>query len=96
LGCCPTASYLGKISFSLYLTHPTIVYYLGKFGVYSAISNSIAFSNLAAFLASFAVTMLIVAGVSSLTYRWIEVLGMQLGKKVLNRRRPTAFRVTAW
>jgi peptidoglycan/LPS O-acetylase OafA/YrhL len=89
-------SYLGKISFSLYLTHPTIVYYLSKLGVYSAISNSVAFSKFAAFLASFAVTMLIVTGVSSLTYRWIEVPGMQLGKKVLNRRRPTALRVTAW
>ena len=89
-------SYLGKISFSLYLTHPTIVYSLGKFGVYVAIYQAITFSKPVAFFASLAVTMLIVAGVSSLTYRWIEAPGMQLGKKLLDRRRPTAFRVTAW
>jgi peptidoglycan/LPS O-acetylase OafA/YrhL len=88
--------YLGKISFSLYLIHPTIVYYLGEMGVYAAIYQTITFSRLAAFFASLAVTMLIVAGVSSLTYRWIELPGMQLGKKVLNRRRPTTLRVTAW
>ena len=89
-------SYLGKISYSLYLSHPTIVAYLGKFGVYVAIYQTITFSKRAAFFISLAVTMLIVAGVSSLTYRWIEAPGMQLGKKFLNRRRPTALRVSAW
>ena len=89
-------SYLGKISFSLYLTHPTIVYYLGKLGMYVAIYQAVVFSKLIAFFASLAVTMLIVAGVSSLTYRLIEAPGMQLGKKLLNRRRPTALRVSAW
>jgi peptidoglycan/LPS O-acetylase OafA/YrhL len=89
-------SYLGKISYSLYLSHPTIVAYLGKFGVYVAIYQAISFSKRAAFFISLAVTMLIVAGVSSLTYRWIEAPGMQLGKKFLNRRRPTALRASAW
>ena len=89
-------SYLGKISYSLYLSHPTIVAYLGKFGVYVAIYQAISFSKRAAFFISLAVTMLIVAGVSSLTYRWIEAPGMQLGKKFLNRRRPTTLRVSAW
>ena len=89
-------SYLGKISYSLYLSHPTIVAYLGKFGVYVVIYQIITFSKRAAFFISLAVTMLIVAGVSSLTYRWIEAPGMQLGKKFLNRRRPTALRVSTW
>jgi len=89
-------SYLGKISFSLYLTHPTIVYYLGKWGVYTAIYGTIASSKLAAFLVSFIITIPVVAALSSLTYRWIEVPGMQLGKKLLNRRRPTALRVSTW
>lgn len=88
--------YLGKISFSLYLIHPTIVYYLSELGVYGAISRSVAFSKLAAFLASFAVTLLCVAGVAALTYRWIEEPGMRMGKKLLNRRRPTSLRVSTW
>jgi peptidoglycan/LPS O-acetylase OafA/YrhL len=88
--------YLGKISFSLYLIHPTIVNYLSELGVYGAVSRSIAFSTLAAFLASFAVTLLCVAGVAALTYRWIEEPGMRLGKKLLNRRRPTPLRVSSW
>jgi peptidoglycan/LPS O-acetylase OafA/YrhL len=92
----PVTRYLGKISFSLYLTHPTIVHYFGKWGVYTAIYGTIASSKLAAFLISFAVTMLVVAAVSSLTYRWIEAPGMQLGKRLLKRRRPTALRVSTW
>lgn len=88
--------YLGKISFSLYLTHPPIVHYLIKLGVYGAISRSFAFSALAVFLASFAVTLLCVAGISTLTYRWIEEPGMRMGKKLLNRRRPTPLRVSSW
>jgi peptidoglycan/LPS O-acetylase OafA/YrhL len=88
--------YLGKISFSLYLVHPSIIYYLGVLGVYSAIYRSVTFSKFAAFLASFAVTLLCVAGVSALTYRWIEEPGMRLGKKLLNRRRPTPLRVSSW
>ena len=89
-------SYLGKISYSLYLSHPIIVFYLGKLGVYVAIYRTITFSKGVAFFLSLAVTMLIVAGVSSLTYRWIEAPGMRLGKKFLNRRRPTDLRVSAW
>jgi peptidoglycan/LPS O-acetylase OafA/YrhL len=88
--------YLGKISFSLYLVHPSIIYYLGVLGVYSAIYRSVTFSKFAAFLTSFAVTLLCVAGVSALTYRWIEEPGMRLGKKLLNRRRPTPLRVSSW
>ena len=40
-------SYLGKISYSLYLSHPTIVAYLGKFGVYVAIYQTISLKRAA-------------------------------------------------
>ena len=92
--------YLGKISFSLYLTHPPIVYYLIKLGVYGAISSCVCFLSLrqsAAFLASLAVTLLCrrrrppplpIAGSKSPAWR--------LGKKLLNRRRPTPLRVSTW
>ena len=77
--------YLGKISFSLYLTHPGIIYYMGKDGVYEYISRMFGSSPIFAFMTSVIVTVAIVGAVSSLTYRWIEVPGMKLGKICTDR-----------
>jgi peptidoglycan/LPS O-acetylase OafA/YrhL len=74
-----TTRYLGKISYSIYLNHPTIVLLLAP--VYHALYRN-APSLSVAFLASFAVTLSVVLPISALTYRWIEVPGIALGKRV--------------
>jgi peptidoglycan/LPS O-acetylase OafA/YrhL len=71
--------YLGRISYSIYLVHPTVVFMLSPLyqWVYQR-SPSVT----VAFLASLTLTLAIVLPISSLTYRLIEAPGVLLGKRV--------------
>lgn len=73
--------FFGKISYSLYLNHPTIIYLLSP--VYIAIGTFS--SGLVTFCLCLLVSMLSLAGVSVLTHRFIEVPGMALGQSWINR-----------
>jgi len=71
--------YLGKLSYSLYLNHPTVVFLLSP--VYQRIYADA--PNLSiAFLASYGLTLAIVVAVSSVTYRFVEEPGIRLGKRL--------------
>lgn len=72
-------SYLGRISYSLYLSHPTIVLLL--FPVYGWIYRQ-PFGTTFSFLASLAITLIAAIFVSELTYRFVEEPGIRLGKRV--------------
>ena len=73
--------FLGKISYSLYLNHPTILYLLSP--VYVVIGSFS--SGLMMFGLCFLVSMLSLTGVSVLTHRFIEVPGMALGQRWINQ-----------
>ena len=79
-------TYFGRISYSMYLNHPTIVLLLvPAYGWIYAHAGSATFG----FLGSLALTTACVVAVSELTYRFVELPGMKLGKKVntmLSRR----------
>lgn len=74
--------YLGKISFSLYLVHPTVVYTMGKNGIYTYLYQLYPESKLIGFLLSFLVTITVIALISSLTFKFIEKPGMDYAKKI--------------
>jgi len=80
-------AYLGKVSYSLYLLHPTVVYLLVP--VYREMYGATDSLSLA-FLASLALTMAIVLPLSSLSYRFIEKPGIQLGRRIAARRAMSA------
>jgi peptidoglycan/LPS O-acetylase OafA/YrhL len=74
--------FLGKVSYSIYLNHPTCVYLLVP--VYRRIyahSPSLTLS----FLGCVAVTFAVLLPLSWLTYRFIEAPGIEWGKKVMKR-----------
>ena len=73
-------SYLGKISYSVYLTHTTAIYFLAP--VYHAIYDRSS-SMTVGFLGSLLLTLIVVLPVSALTYRFIEVPGINLGKRLM-------------
>jgi peptidoglycan/LPS O-acetylase OafA/YrhL len=75
----PVTAFLGRISFSLYLLHPHIVHGLGELGLYKRISIEIPNRDIAV-LVSFLVSSTIVVALSAVTYRWIELPGMKLGR----------------
>lgn len=72
-------NYFGRISYSMYLNHPTVVLMLSP--VYAAIyRQGVGLS--VAFVLSLAITLLAVVVVSEATYRLVELPGMRLGKRV--------------
>jgi peptidoglycan/LPS O-acetylase OafA/YrhL len=73
------STYLGRISYSLYLNHPTLVLLLSP--VYAWIYQR----NLGltiSFLACVFITLAAAITVSEITYRFVEEPGIKLGKKV--------------
>jgi len=72
-------SFLGKVSYSLYLLHPTAVYLLVP--VYRRIHEQQSDLTVA-FLVCTLLTFTILLPLSWLSYRWIELPGIRLGKRV--------------
>ena len=72
---------LGKISFSMYMTHFAILRYSSRFGLCDIFPKS----NLSSLL-FFTLVVLATAVVSFFCYKFIEKNGMQLGKYLIERR----------
>ncbi|QKV66464.1 acyltransferase [Pseudomonas sp. 43A] len=86
----PLTRYLGKISFSLYLVHPTIVYGLGYLGFYNWVYEFFPTSLAAGFVSSLIISMVIITLISALTFRYIEQPGMDWGKRLTLQKTPIA------
>jgi peptidoglycan/LPS O-acetylase OafA/YrhL len=74
----PVTCHLGRISYSLYLNHPTLVYVL--IPVYLAIYN-LGISPILAFFVCLAITFCILVPISHLTFRFIETPVMAWAKQ---------------
>jgi peptidoglycan/LPS O-acetylase OafA/YrhL len=74
-----TTGYLGKISYSLYLNHPTVVLLLTP--VYRWFYSQTPYLTVA-FLASVVLTFAITVPLSILTYKFVEAPGIALGKSL--------------
>jgi peptidoglycan/LPS O-acetylase OafA/YrhL len=72
--------FYGKISYSVYLCHPTIVYLLSRpfRWVYRVVPGSVAY------LVCAGLTLAVVTGIATMTYRFIEKPSIQLGHKLLH------------
>lgn len=77
--------YMGRISFSLYLVHPTVIYYLWKSGTYGYINNASTDVVWVGFCISMAITVAVIAMISYFTYQYIEVPGMALGQRLVKK-----------
>jgi len=80
-------TYLGKLSYSIYLLHPTTVLFLKP--VYALVYRDIPNVGIA-FFTCYALTLAIVVALASLTYRFIEEPGVRLGKDLYRRFAATA------
>lgn len=72
-------SYMGRISYSMYLNHPTAVLLLSPVYVW-IYRQQLGLS--VSFLSCLAVTLVVVVAMSELTYRLVEEPGIRLGKRV--------------
>jgi len=74
----PFLEYIGKISFSLYLTHFIVLYYMSRFHFINFATKP--FMN---FSIRFIVLLGISIVVSTITFLFIEVPGQKVGKKII-------------
>jgi peptidoglycan/LPS O-acetylase OafA/YrhL len=72
--------FFGLISYSLYLNHPQMIYYMSD--VYKSIYNVIHF-NFLAFLVSILITLIPLSILSIITYQIIEKPGIALGRRII-------------
>ncbi len=70
--------FLGKISYSMYLTHVPILFLMWKLNLLDIINKQILNFGLRYFI-----LITLTAGISYLTYKFIELPGITLGKKVI-------------
>lgn len=75
--------YLGKISYSIFLLHPVIVFKLKP--VYLAIQREVGTGAIAFFLSA-AVTFAVVLPLAALCYRWIEAPAIRFGARWTRRK----------
>jgi len=78
----PATRFLGKISYSLYLIHPPLVFVL--IPAFRTIYARNMPSNLAFFL-SLSLTLTVLVPISMLSYSFIEVPGIKLGSRLIKR-----------
>ena len=75
-------SYLGRISYSLYLFHPSVILFM--FPLYRWIEAQSLPATLS-FGVCAALTLTTVTGISALTYRYVEEPGLRLSRRVVAR-----------
>lgn len=76
-------AWLGNLSYSIYLLHPSFIYFMKP--VYVQIYD-LPLNDTMKFGLSLAITLAVVLPVSYLTYRFIELPGMALGRKLIKRQ----------
>jgi peptidoglycan/LPS O-acetylase OafA/YrhL len=76
--------WMGKCSYSLYLVHPLVLYFVFR---WFPLPAPVAGSGAGRFLGLFAVSTLLLLAVSALTYRWVEWPFMELARR-LTRKAP--------
>jgi len=78
--------YLGKISFSLYLVHPTVLYKLGKAGAYNWIYANLPGHEVIAYFTCLLISLMIITAIATVTFKLIEQPGMDWGKRMASRK----------
>jgi peptidoglycan/LPS O-acetylase OafA/YrhL len=82
----PVLQHIGKISYSVYLTHPIVIVCFIKSGVYAFIKGHVA-SNSSAFIISCIATITMVVAAANVSYIFLEMPAIRLGKRLLENQK---------
>lgn len=74
----------GERSYSLYLTHATIIYFLISFGLYERIDTNLSYLGAWVYIVKCAITLSVVFVISEITYQLVERPGQRLGSAFLS------------
>jgi peptidoglycan/LPS O-acetylase OafA/YrhL len=89
----PMTRYVGQISFSVYIVHANILWEAGRAGLFRWVFAQFAGQPVLAYFASLAIALAMILPVAAITYRLIEVPGMNWGKR--HRATPSVVPATA-
>jgi len=81
----PIITYIGKISYSIYLVHFAVLYWMDKLKFNNYVEVSDPRTALVNYGIRFVVLIIISAIISSITYRLIEIPMQEIGKKMIKR-----------
>lgn len=77
----PVTRYVGQISFSVYIVHANILWEAGRAGLFNWIFGVLHWSPVLAYFTSLVAALAIILPIAAITYRLIEVPGMNWGKR---------------
>lgn len=81
----PIFIYIGKISYSMYLVHFAVLYWMNKFELITFIGKDSSMLQTGNMIIRFAILITITILISSIFYRFIEVPSQRLGKLLIKR-----------
>jgi peptidoglycan/LPS O-acetylase OafA/YrhL len=79
----PITRYIGKVSYSIYLCHDAVIFFMRKFQLTSFISSTGKYDPLLDYFIRFGLLVILVTLLASITYYMVEVPGQNLGKRVI-------------
>jgi peptidoglycan/LPS O-acetylase OafA/YrhL len=80
--------YVGKISYSMYLVHSAVIFWLAKFNMLNFFVATNMPYELLNFLIRFLLIILVTSIISSLSYRYIELPMQKIGKQIILKTTP--------
>ena len=81
----PVLAYIGKISYSIYITHFAIMQFFSYFHVFNLFTETNFWTTLANFLFRFSMTMALTVPLSAFTYKFVERKFELTGKKLIKK-----------
>jgi peptidoglycan/LPS O-acetylase OafA/YrhL len=76
----PIITYIGRISFSMYLVHFAVLYWMEKLNFINFVSGEVL-----NFTIRFFIVILVTAVISTVSYKWIEIPFQNMGRKVIKK-----------
>lgn len=77
-------THLGKISYSIYIVHFAVLYWMEKYNLINFVDSSIMYSTLLNFCVRFILLLSINLLICSISYKYIELPFQNIGKRIIN------------
>ncbi len=81
----PITIYIGKISYSMYITHFGIIYFLNRIGFVNYIIVDSPWSSVLNYIIRFAFLLILTIGLSTITFKIIEVPFQNIGASIIKK-----------
>lgn len=77
--------HIGQVSYSMYLVHLAVLYWLGKTSIFTFYTPTSAIGSIALFAIAYLAIVTVTTLLSGITYNYIEVPTQKIGKRLIHR-----------